>query len=396
MSDVLDENGLSLQSLSDLTTALKTDAKNIYGDDIVVDSDTPDGQTIGILAQAAEDLREIAQEIYNSFNPDNASGSVLDQRCAINGVQRKSGTFTLVPITVVASAIVSLIGLDNSSDSTTDIPSGVFTVKDDSGNLFYLLTSTTTAVGSQSLPFRAADIGAVNVTAGTITTISTVTVGITSVENTSSVTQRGVDEETDAELRTRRQYSTGKTSQGYTDSIESAISELTGVTAVVVNENDTDSEDSNGIPAHGIWVIVQDGNDDEIAAAIYAKRPAGIAMKGDEEINITRVNGDDAVMKFDRPVSVPLYLKFTIALSGSGTIDTDVLKTDIVDNIPFDIGDSATNDTIISYLKSLSNKYIITVCRLSTDNTNWYETITAPALKERFTLSTTNITITTA
>ena len=395
MSDTLDEDGLTLESLSDITTYLTDSFKTIYGDDINTDSDSPDGQMIGIFAQAARDLRDIVQDVYGSFDPDTATGSTLDQRCAINGLQRKSGTFTTLPIDVVATDTVALIGLDDSSESTTDIPSGVFTVKDDSGNLFYLIASVTTSVGTQSLSFRAADLGSVSVTAGTITTISTVTAGISSVVNTASVTQQGTDEETDTALRMRRQAGVGRTSQGYTDSIETAIAELDDVDAVVVNENDTDSEDSDGIPAHSIWVVVQGGDDDEIAAAIYAKRPAGVGMKGDEEIYVTRENGDQAVMYFDRPISVPLYLKFTIALSGSGTIDTDTLKTDIVDNIIYDIGDSATTDTIISYLKGLSSNYIISECAVSTDDTNWYEIIAAPSLQDRFTLSTDNITITT-
>jgi hypothetical protein len=92
---------------------------------------------------------------------------------------------------------------------------------------------------------------------------------------------------------------------------------------------------------------------------------------------------------------VPLYIKFTIALSGSGIIDTAAIKTAIVDNILYNIGENATTDKIITYLKNLSNKYIITGCQISTDNTNWYETITIPSLKDRFTLSTANIEITT-
>jgi|WetSurMetagenome_2_1015567.scaffolds.fasta_scaffold65259_3 uncharacterized phage protein gp47/JayE len=395
MSDTLDEDGLTLETLTELKSDLVTDFKNIYGSDINVDSDTPDGQLIGIIAQIATDIREIISNIYNSMDPDTASGSTLDQRCAINGIQRKSGTFTIVPITVATTKNAFLIGLDDSSESVDDIPSGIFTIKDDSGNLFYLLASITTEIGSQTLSFRAADIGNVSVTAGTITTIVTVTAGISSVINDSSVTQQGVDEETDANLRVRRQLAIGKTSQGYTDSIATTISELDDVESVIVNENDTDTEDANGIPAHSIWIVVQGGSDDDIAAAIYAKRPAGVGMKGDEEVYIERADTSEVVMYFDRPTDVPLYIKFTLASSSSGTIDTDIIKTDIVNNVLYDIGDSATTDTIITYLKTLSNKYIITECRVSTDNTNWYETITAPSLKDRFTLSTANIEITT-
>jgi len=395
MSDTLDENGLTLETLPELKSGLISDYKDIYGSDINVASDTPDGQTLAILAQIATDIREIIQNVYNSFDPDMASGSVLDQRCAINGIQRKSGTFTIVPVVVTTTKAVALIGLDGSSESVNNIPSGVFTIKDNSGNLFYLISSVTTETGPQSLSFRAANIGNVSVTAGTITTIATVTAGITSVINNAGVTQQGVDEETDANLRVRRQAAVGRTSQGYTDSLSTAISELDNVESVIVNENYTNSEDSNGIPAHSIWVVVQGGTDDDIAAAIYAKRPAGVGMKGDEEIYLMRENGFEIIIKFDRPVDVPLYIRFTMALSGSGIIDTAAIKTAIVDNISYNIGEGATTDVIVTFLKTLSNKYIITGCEISINDTDWFETIAVPSLKDKFTLSTANIDITT-
>jgi hypothetical protein len=46
------------------------------------------------------------------FDPDNAVGVVLDQRVAINGIQRQAGTYTVTPITVVTSQSVNLYGLD--------------------------------------------------------------------------------------------------------------------------------------------------------------------------------------------------------------------------------------------------------------------------------------------
>ena len=98
MSDTLDETGLTLQGLTDLVNGLVADLQNIYGSDINVDPDSPDGQAINIIAQFGIDMREVLQSIYASFDPDQASGTTLDQRVALNGVQRNGGTFTIVPI----------------------------------------------------------------------------------------------------------------------------------------------------------------------------------------------------------------------------------------------------------------------------------------------------------
>ena len=96
MSDSFDENGLQTATAPELLESLQTAFKEIYGDDVLLDSSTPDGQWLNILVQKGVDVRGLLMQLYNSFNPDNAQGSVLDQRCAINNVFRKSGTFTTV------------------------------------------------------------------------------------------------------------------------------------------------------------------------------------------------------------------------------------------------------------------------------------------------------------
>ena len=80
-----------LPVVSSETAALKS----IYGADINTDPSTPDGQVINIRAQAAVDNLDLLAQINAMFDPDQAIGVLLDQRCAINGVKRKGGTFTL-------------------------------------------------------------------------------------------------------------------------------------------------------------------------------------------------------------------------------------------------------------------------------------------------------------
>lgn len=390
--DKLDTNGLTIKTLSDLKTELTADLKTIYGDDINVDSDTPDGQIIGILCQAGRDLREILSSVCSSFDPEQASGTLLDERVNINGITRKGATFTITPVNITVDRTVNLVGLDDASEAI-DFSSDVYQVKDDAGTKFALLSSVTITAGTHSLEFRAVNIGNVAVTINTITTPVTAVAGVTAISNTASLTQQGEDEETDAALRIRRERSVSLTSQGYTDAIEAAIKDLDDVTACIVNENDTDSTDSDGVPAHSIWVIVEGGDDDEIAQAIYSKRPAGIGMKGDEEIYVTRANGTTAVMKFDRSVTVDLYVHMSVSLAGSGSVDTDYIKEQLVSRISYAIGDNASSDSFVCLIKDLSAKYTITGCEISIDNTNWYETITCPTPQSRFVLDVSRITI---
>ena len=111
MADSIDSNGLQVKTANEITSDLKTGFKTIYGADINLDSNTPDGQLVGIMAQIAVDLRELLVAINNSFDPDQAQGVLLDQRCAINNVVRQGGTYTVQPIDVTVSTTTTLSGL---------------------------------------------------------------------------------------------------------------------------------------------------------------------------------------------------------------------------------------------------------------------------------------------
>jgi len=392
MSDILDRDGLTLKTLPDLTIELETAYKEIYGDDINVDPDTPDGQAINIHAQAGIDLREVLADINSSFDPDQAAGRVLDQRVAINGIQRKGAIFTVTPVNITVDRSVTLTGMDAESESLA-IPSGVFTIKDDAGTQFVLLDTVTIAAGLHSLSFRAAEIGAILISTGTITTAVTAIAGVTAINNTASVTVQGIDEESDAALKVRRERSITGASQGYTDSIEATILELDGVTACICEENVTASTDIQGTPAHSIWVIVEGGTDAEIAAAIYAKRSAGCGMRGDDVVDVLRTNGRTIEIKFDRSRSEDLYARFSLELTDGGSIDTANIKSLIVENVLYEIGEDASGDQITCFLKTLNPKYRITGMQMSTDGMTWLEVISVSSVQNKFILDTARITI---
>jgi len=391
MSDTLDETGLTLQGLTDLVNGLVADLQNIYGSDINVDPDSPDGQAINIIAQFGIDMREVLQSIYASFDPDQASGTTLDQRVALNGVQRNGGTFTIVPIDITVDRNVSLVGLD-SDPTTIDIPAGIYTVKDNAGNQWVLLASVALTAGTSTLDFRAVNMGAVVATVGTITTPVTVVAGVTSVNNSSSVSVQGVDEETDIQLRLRRRKSISNSATGYLDSIEGSLLALNGVTNAVVYENTTDAIDGDGIPPHSIWAIVEGGTDADIGACLYAKKTAGAGFLGSVEVDVPRPNGTTYPTFFDRAVDADLYVRFSISLPG-GVIDTANLAQLIVDNINYTLGQSAVGSQITAYIQGLNSSYQITAMQVSSDGVNWFEIVAVPTKASRFVLATGRITI---
>src|SRR5690606_23263257 len=135
MPNILDENGLQVQTRDELVEYFTAKYKDIYGDDINLESNTPDGQMMNIFIQAILDTQDLLVQIYNGFDPDLAVGKVLDQRVTINGIQRRAGTYTLSPITVVTTQSVNLYGLDGSDEPTREDGNEVYTVSDNAGNL---------------------------------------------------------------------------------------------------------------------------------------------------------------------------------------------------------------------------------------------------------------------
>lgn len=306
MPNIIDANGLQTATREELVTQYTTDFQTIYGPDVNLDQDSPDGQMINIFIQSVLDLSDLLRQIYNGFDPDLAVGVTLDERVAINGIQRQAGTFTITNITVVTSQALNLYGLDQDTQP-------VFTVSDNAGNLWELQeTENVPGSGTYVLIFQAAVPGAVLTTPNTITVPVTIVLGVTSVNNPTTYTSLGINEETDAAFKIRRQRSVSIASQGYLKGLLAALENINGVTSAFVYENNSNAIDVDGVPGHSIWVIVAGtGAPEEIANAIYQKRNAGCGMFGDIEYEVTQVDSTVFLVKWSDVESEELFIKFT-------------------------------------------------------------------------------------
>lgn len=336
MADVINENGLTLETYNEILTYIQDSMNEIYavdGNTINFDSETPDGQFTNILAQISADARQLAAEIYNSFNPDNCQGVLQDQRYALNYVFRGAGTYTVQPIDIVVDRTVDLSGLDADYNSET---SSAYTVSDNSGNQFYLIDSVTLTAGSYTLPFRCQKIGLVQPTIGTIQNQVTKVLGVVSINNSLPATVLGKDEESDLDFRNRRNRSTAIRGQNNYDALVGQLLEIDGVENAKVFVNNTSSANTtvtdkvDGIPARTVWVIVDTGGaNDEIANAIY-QNSAGLPTFGDVSVVVETVSGQNYNVNFDRAVTVPFHIKFTIKNNADIPI-TDDMQNDIKD-----------------------------------------------------------------
>lgn len=320
--------GLETATRQEIINQLNAAFQLIYGSDINLESSTPDGQIIGIFTQAVLDLQDLLVQIYNTFDPDNAVGVILDQRVAINGIQRQAGTFTITPITIVTSQACNLYGLDQNTEP-------VFTVQDNAGNKWLLQTTQLIGgAGTTVADFRAEFPGANLTTPNTITIPVTIVLGVVSVNNPTLYTTLGLDEESDAALKIRRQRSVSLASQGYLAGLIAALENINGLTSVFVYENNTSSTDGDGVPAHSIWVIVSGtATDAEIADAIYTKRNAGCGMKGDTTFTVTQVDGSPFIVRWDTVLTENLFIVFeAFSINGTEVPNLDLIRPGLVEN----------------------------------------------------------------
>lgn len=385
MPDILNEDGLQLKTLEEIRAELVADLKDIYGNDINVDPNSQDGQQINIFAQAAVDLREILQQINSGFDPDQSFGRVLDQRVAINGITRNGGTYTKTLVEITTDKALNLIGLDDQAEVLNPTVSNLFIVKDDAGTQWYLLLSVSFLTAeTKSLEFRAAEIGQVEVQVNTITNPVTIIAGVTNINNPSGPLIIGRNEESDAKLKVRRRASVAIPSTGYLDGIEAALANLTAVTTARVYENNSNVIDPYGTLPHYIWAIVEGGDNNEIAEIIYKKKSSGSGMRGDEIVPVPRPDNREFIAKFDRPGTEDLWIRFSIAIIGGGTVDENYVKEQIVENLIWRIGDNAGADDVIDFLKNLNDRYRVTGMQLSKDDIVYLEVVLISSPKDRF------------
>lgn len=393
MSNIINADGITIKTLTELINELTAGMKLIYGDDINVASDSPDGQLINLFSRVTKDLEDLLVSIYNSFDPDLAIGVTLDERVAINGIQRLGGTFTITPITVVTDRALNLSGLDSEINN----PDGTgYTIADNQGNNFVLTASTSIpSAGTYVFNFRSQNSGAIETLVNTITTQVTVTLGVVSVNNPSTYTTLGLDQESDADLKLRRQRSVSLASQGYNESLTAELLNISGVTYAKVYENKTNVTNSDGMISHSIWAIVEGGADSDIAYAIYTKLNAGAGMKGDEIILVQQPDGTYVEIYFDRVITESVHIKFDAeSINGIDVIDSTYIKQQLVLLVGLDVYEALNVNDIASLIRTIDSNCLATDIQVSSNGSTWLNIVSPTAKNKRFTLIEANIGIT--
>jgi uncharacterized phage protein gp47/JayE len=384
MATIDDTTGLSISSYAETLTAYVVLWKNAIGENVRTGAQSVWGQVFNIFSLSVAEQNELAEFVAQKFNIQTATGAALSELVLLAGIQRQES----------ASSTVTLTCSANAAGST--IPAGSL-VKDPAGNIQWSTnaqvvvapssTNTVTATAVETGPFEAA--------AGTITQIDTPRYGWTAVTNLAAANV-GQSEETDSALRLRYQTTVDGASKVSDGKRFAAVSDVSGVDAVIATSNNGTATDANGVPPQHVYTIVDGGTNAAVASAIYSQTAGGIGYFG--TTTVSHQDPDSLQfydVKFTRPSDVNIYVSVTVVPDDDFPTDgAEQIKAAIVSYInALGLGDDVYHSRLYTPVNSVPG-HTVTALTLGFSASPTGTADLAIALAERAVTDTAKITVT--
>ena len=332
-----DKSGLIIQNLTEILDEREDDLKEILDDDFVVSAKSIVGNLQLSDADREQAIQELCLYIATQLDPNQAEGIWLDFICQYNGITREVAKKTTCYFTVK--------GTPNVSKSAGEV------ILVESGTDEWLLNKNAFIIGSDgtaSVKFEATSYGDTEFNPNSTYELKTPSIGIDEITYDDTKTQSiGRFRETDGELRARRLLFLQEKASSVKASIQSEVELVPDVEYVKVYENDT-METKDTLPPKSFEVVVMGGEDEDIANAIFLKKPVGIQSFGQTEKTIIDEDDDEFTIGFTRPtvVQTDLTVSYTVEdISQQRTWETD-LKQQLCDYFDDSIN---VGDTVYVY-----------------------------------------------
>lgn len=195
-------------------------------------------------------------------------------------------------------------------------------------NTLVLSDNLTTSKVTTIVQFLTEDYGKITLPYGIVTKMVNNITGFDSVTNLLEPTY-GRKAETDIELR---QSYIAKSALRSNTMIDSIVAELLNNIANVESasgyENDNDYTDERGLPPHSVEIIVEGGDNSEIAQAILRRKAGGIQTYGKVVVDVPGEYGDSIPVRFNRPEYLYTWMKLVLH-GDSGRLPTNYAQLTI-------------------------------------------------------------------
>lgn len=338
------ETGIVIDKLTDVHQRLTEGFKRIYGDDINLDADSPDGQMIGLFSQEIDNINQAIALIAQMLDPYKAIGSWLEQRAMYAGIVRRGADYSYLNEVVITGK------------QGVTVHKGSLLSDDNRTKWVTLADVTLGSNGSARVDLRSQELGAFSLPANRPLTMDTVTIGVDSITTTKAA-KEGAFEETDGNLLLRFMRSHAINNHDDYQGLEGALLDLPDVKQAKVYENYTNQTDEKGIPPHTLNAVVIGGHDNDIGRTILSKKVGGCGVFG-RISNTQTYAGAPRTVYFDRAALVNVKVKLLLErVGGFHDIDTDAIKAALAAT-EFDIGESVYAMRLTCQVNAVQGFYI--------------------------------------
>jgi uncharacterized phage protein gp47/JayE len=295
-------------------------AKVMFGEDIDTSNQSMIGKFLRLFCQGAAENEEQAEKAFFVGFPNTAEGVWLDRLSPLVGISRNPATYAWHEIVLKGTA-----------GETVEMG---FLVSD--GNVvFHTIKPYTIGTdGSVVATVECNDSGAVgNVAIGTINTIVNPSAVVSGVEHI-NILQSGEEIESDYSLRRRFTPAMSNRGSGTIEAIKAAVLSVSGVESVLIVENSTSIPSE--IPAHSFqtYVLAPTAAQQEIAEAIFEKKPIGVTAYGSETVQVKDSGGGIHDIGFSWTERVYIHVKCTVSTDDNFSNESiQQIKEGIVDKL---------------------------------------------------------------
>lgn len=347
--------GYRKRTFAEILDAKIAKAKELFGDDIDTSEKSPLGKYIRINAYDQYHVEEIAETVYYSIFPQTASGTALDRLGWLAGVSRNPASYAAYTVKVTGK-------------SGANIAVG-FLVGTELGVNYY---NTSNAVidenGTAEITVQCVEPGEIgNVTPSDIKLIVNPVADIDAVEGVKRI-ENGEQRESDTDFR--KKFDNARSGQGSTNeaAIKGALIKIPTVEDVII-----DVDESN----HNFTCYIKGGENyhQEIAEAIFDKKPIGISTDGTVSVPVSYGALTDYDVKFSHIAALAIYVKATIITDALYTADGDTLiKNGLESHInSIGCGENLVFTSLYAPIYNVAGVKSATI-EISKDGVNWVKT----------------------
>ena len=262
----LDATGVVVADTSSLLAETQSEYRTVFGADLVVTPDTPQGVLITAETLARTEVVKNNAALANQINPNVAGGVFLDAIMALTGMQRTPATKTVVPEVTLSGVAGTVISAGTQAKTAA-------------GDLFVSLSTVTlSGAGSASVDFASVEYGPIPCGAGDLDAVVSSVLGWETVTNPTAGTP-GAATQSDQAARALRQNTLAFQGVALAEAVTSALCATEGVRSLSFLEN------YNSAP-QGMLVSIAGGS--TLAGQIWGMTTTGVVVVGTDPMDFAR------------------------------------------------------------------------------------------------------------